>query len=360
MKNNTKKSFYDISFTLGQLNINNITQKEADKALIGIDFNNIRDGDVLILSIKVCEGETKAVKYLLDNGANPNLESSSYHYYKGPAILFALRNNRSKTGIKLGILKMLIDSGSNINETVQWYDEEQEKKVTGNYIEYGLELGLSSLQVMNGNTFGAESRKDARSDIKGLQAMLSMLQQSGININSETTKKLEEFLNIKTENNKKIDPKKLLKKALTKLKVTNYYLPSAAKEICYAYLENENFIPSKEWAELIKHLIIKISLTFEEVSKEVYEGKAVPFLDDEGWLSQGWDEYTWFGELIEILSNENTLKNAEWSNLLILIIKEHEKYDVDIEEAIEELLEEPWVTSHQSYQKIKEEIAKIY
>jgi len=324
---------------------------------VGIDFNSLRDGDKLILSIKICEGETKAVKYLLDKGADPNLESSANHYYKGPAILFALQNNRSKTSIKLEVLKMLIDSGSNINATVQWYNQEQEKKVRGSYIEYGLELGLSSLEVMN-NDYCGEDKKDARSDIKGLQAMLSMLQQSGININSETTKKLKEFLNIETRNSKKTDSKKLLEKALTELKVTNYYLPSAAKKICYTYLENENFVPSKEWAELIKHLI-KISLTFEEVSKEVYEGEGVTFLDDEGWLSQSWDEHTWFGEIIEILSNKDTLKNPEWCNLWILIIQEHEKYDVDIDDAIEELLGKSWVVSHRSYQKLKEEIAKI-
>ena len=43
---------------------------------------NIRDEDGLILSIKVHDGETKAVKYLLGKGTNPNPESSSYHWYK--------------------------------------------------------------------------------------------------------------------------------------------------------------------------------------------------------------------------------------------------------------------------------------
>jgi hypothetical protein len=212
--------------------------------------------------------------------------------------------------------------------------------------------------VMNDNSYDSESRKDARNEIEGLQAMLSFINELEIDISSETTRDLEKFLKIETRNREKINPIKFYKKALNELDVKDRIndLPETVKEVCYTYLENENFIPSKEWGELIKH-IISISLTFDEVAKEVYEEEyeeGMTIEDDEGWLCQRWEEYNWFSELIETLSKENSLKNPEWDNLLILVIKEHGKYSVDIEYEIEEIFEEPWVQSHTSFQKLKD------
>lgn len=354
MENKNEKSFYDIQYILTQLDVN-MSLDEVNDKLKGIDFNRIRDNDMLVLSQMVNEGEVRAVKYLLEKGANPDLESSSYHYYKGPAIFFALQNNRSKTAVKLEILKMLIDYGCDMNAIVSWFDEEQEKEVKGSYIEYGLKLGMENLQVMTDSNFSAESRKSAKNKIVGLQGMLSMLQQSNIIMDQEVSYKLKEFLSIETKKSKKVDPKKFLVKALNELDVKDklYDLPSVAKEVCYSYLENEAFIPSKEWAELIKHLV-KISLTFEEVSKDVYEGEAVSFIDDEGWLSQSWEEYNWFSEMVDALSNENAFKNPEWGDLLVLIITECPKFDAEsIDEQVMNLIEEPWVQSHKSFKKVK-------
>ncbi|NMH86120.1 ankyrin repeat domain-containing protein [Flavivirga algicola] len=354
MKNHEEKSFYDVSSTLVQID-KNISTEEVSETLKGIDFNNVRDKNMLILSQMVSEGETKAVKYLLDHGADPNLESSSYHYYKGPAILFALQNKRSKTEVKLEIINMLIDYGSDINAKAQWFDSNQELAINGNLIEYGLELGMESLKVVNDENFDAESRKSSAKEIEGLQAMLSLLQKSGSIVKPETLKNLKVFLNVEIKNATKADPKKFLEEALSVLSVKDrvYDLPSAAKKVCYKYLENEYFMLSKEWAELIRHLV-KISLTFEEVSEYVYDGEIVSFMDDEGWLSQSWEEYNWFDELVDVFFNENVKKNPEWNKLLALMIKECPKYDAEsIDEKLANLLKEAWVQSHKSFQELK-------
>ncbi len=82
-------------------------------------------------------------------------------------------------------------------------------------------------------------------------------------------------------------------------------------------------------------------------------------MDDEGWISQSWEEYNWFSELTDVLSNENTLKNPEWDSLFILTIKECSNYDAEsIDEKVEGILEEPWVQSHKSFQKLKNTVNK--
>lgn len=351
MKSNKGKSFYEVRNILTQLDSHK-TKEEVDNAVAGFDFNSIRDEGELMLAKMAFEGEAKAVKYLLEKGADPDLESSSYHYYKGPAILFALQNNRSKTSTKGDILKMLIDYGSNINAKVQWYNEEEGVAVTGNYIEYGLKLAMENLHVIRSNEYDIESRKSSKKEIEGLQAMLIIIKEAGINLSTDTARKLEDFLKGRAKNNEQVNAEKFLKKALSELVVKDRIndLPEAAKNVCYEYLEKESFMPTKEWAILIRHLV-DISLTFEEVSEEVYE-EIVSFEDDEGWLCQGWENYNWFSELVEVLSHENAIKNPEWDDLLILIIKEHQKYDASIEWEIEELLKEPWVMSHSSFQKI--------
>lgn len=351
MKSNKEKSFYEVSNILSQLDSHK-TKEEVDEAVAGFDFNMVRDNDELMLSKMAFEGEAKAVKYLLEKGADPDLESSSYHYYKGPAILFALQNNRSKTSTKVEILKLLIDYGSDINAKVRWFDEEQERTIIGNYIEYGLTLSMENLQVINSNEYDVESRKSSKKEVEGLQAMLIIIKEGGINLSTDTAQKLDEFLKVQTTDNKKVNAEEFLKKALSELDVKDRIndLPEAAKNVCYEYLEKESFIPSKEWAALVRHLV-DISLTFEEVSEEVYD-EIISFEDDEGWLCQGWENYNWFSELVEVLSGKNALKNPEWDDLLILIIKEHQKYDVSIKSQIEELLEEPWVRSHPSFPKI--------
>ena len=77
--------FYEVSSLLNQLEIN-LSESEVKKKIGNFDFNTIRDKGELMLAKKAFEGEVNAVKFLLENGANPNLESWSYDYYKGPAI----------------------------------------------------------------------------------------------------------------------------------------------------------------------------------------------------------------------------------------------------------------------------------
>lgn len=350
MANSSEYSFYDIETLLTQLDSSKI-KEEVDKQLAGIDFDTLRDDDELILAKMAFQGETNAVKYLLEKGANPNLESSTYHYYKGPAILYALQNNRSKTNTKVAVLKMLIDHGSDINVQVQWFDEEKNDTVTGNYVEYGLSLAMDNLRNLKDSEY-AETRKSARTQIEGLQAMLGLIKEASINLKKETAQKLHEFLKVQTKIPQRIDAKEFYKKAMDELVVENriHDLPEAAKKVCYDYLENESFMLTKEWASLIRHLV-DISLTFEEVSEVVYD-EAVSFLDDEGWLCQGWESYNWFSELVEVLSNEHASKNPEWADLMILIINESEEFDASVEWEIQELLEEPWVKAHPSFQKI--------
>src|SRR5690606_18472759 len=225
----------------------------------------------------------------------------------------------------------------------------------GNYIEYGLNLAMDNLHNMRNSEY-TETRKSARTQIEGLQAMLDIIKEASINLNIETAQKLDEFLKVQTKTHQRINAKEFYKKAMDELVVENsiHDLPEAAKKVCYEYLEDERFMLTKEWVALIRHLV-DISLTFEEVSEVVYD-EAVSFLDDEGWLCQGWESYNWFSELVEVLSNEHASKNPEWADLMILIINESEEFDASVEWEIQELLEEPWVKAHPSFQKIAEAV----
>lgn len=347
-----EKSFNEIWSILK--NLNSYQTKDEIDALVS-DFDMIQERGLLMLAKMVIDGNINAIQYLLKKGVNVNLASSESYYRTGPALLFALQNNTSSISKKCDIIRMLIDYGSDIDATVKWYTLNQETELTGNYIEYGIALGEEHHKIVNDTSYDAESRKSSKKEIRDLQVLLSLIKDLGINLSINTAKNLHNFLNIDTKTTKKVDAKKFLKDALRELTVKDrvYDLPSVAKEVCCSYLENESFIPSKEWGELIKHLV-KISLTFEEVSKYVYEGEIVSFIDDEGWLSQSWEEYNWFSELTAVLANENTFKNPEWDSLLLLIIKECTIYDAEsIDEQIEEILTEPWVQSHKSFQKLK-------
>ncbi|WP_109098489.1 hypothetical protein [Aquimarina sp. AU58] len=349
-----EKSFNEIWSILKNLNSYQ-TKDEIDALVSDFDFDMIRERGLLMLAKMVIDGDINAIQYLLKKGVNVNLTSSEPYYRAGPALLFALQNNISSVSKKCNIIRLLIDYGSDIDATVKWYTQNQETELTGNYIEYGIALGEEHHKIVNNASYDAESRRSSKKEVQDLQVLLSLIKDLGINLNTNTAKNLHNFLNIDTKTTKKVDTTKFLKEALLELTVKDrvYDLPSVAKEICYSYLENESFIPSKEWAELIKHLV-KISLTFEEVSKYVYEGEIVSFMDDEGWLSQSWEEYNWFSELTAVLANENALKNPEWDSLLLLIIKECTIYDAEsIDEQIEEILKEPWVQSHKSFQKLK-------
>lgn len=355
MAANNTLSFYEISSLLTQLNIN-LTEEELDTQLAGIDFNTLYDDTENLLCQLTNEGELNAVHFILDKGAQPDLLSSAYHYYKGPALLYALRNNRSNTSIKVAMIQLLLDYKANASVEVEWHDEEKDATVKGQLIDYGLQLAFEQVEHMNDDTLDAPSRKSAKEDVEGLQAMLSLLQKSGIKISSSSEQKLKDLLAIKTKNDTQIDAKQFLSKAKEMLAVENrmYDLPSIAKEVCYTFLENEHFIPTKEWNQLFEHLV-HISLTFKEVSLEVYD-EDIKMEDDEGWLCQGWTEYSWLSELLEILSDEKTTQNEKWGEMVLLLMAEQDKYDVDLQYELEELLEKPWVQSHPSFNAITKKL----
>lgn len=325
--------------------------EKFESLLSGFDFDTEKEQGLLMLAKLSQAGGISGVKYLLDKGVNVHLESTEICYRSGPALLFTLQGitldaDRASTSKKGEIIKLLHEYGSDINAQVEWYSEFEKTEVMGNYIEFGLYLGKLHLN--------AEPSKYSNKELLELRTLLPIFRDLGIKLSEEVSKELNNFLSTGKKIKSKSFPKRVKKRLEVKDRIRE--LPEAVKEVCQTYLSDESLMESKEWAELIKY-IINISLTFEEVAKEVYEDEyedGLTIQDDEGWLCQGWEEYNWFSELLEILSKENSLRNTEWDSLLILLIKEHRKYSVDIKYEIEKLFEEPWMQSHTSFQKLKD------
>ncbi len=221
-----EKSFNDIWDILKNIK-NYKTEDEIEVLISDFNFDTKRERGILMLAKMVIDGDINAIEYLLKKGVNVNLESSEFCYRIGPALLFTILNNNSSSK-KCKIIKMLIDHGSDINAQVKWYTNNQETEITGNYIEYGIALAKEHLKVMNDTNNDSESRKSSKKEVQDLQIMLSLIEEAGINLNTDTAKSLNSFLKIDTKNSKKVDPKKFFEKALKELDVEDkvYDLPS--------------------------------------------------------------------------------------------------------------------------------------
>lgn len=354
MNHNNEPSFYDISQALMQLG-RHMTLEAVDKITHNFSFDEERKDGLLMLASMSMAGEIDAVAYMLKKNVNPNLESWEYHYHRGPALLFALFNNRSSTSIKVEMIKTLVDGGADINAEVQWFDREKGETKVISLIACALIIAQKQVMVMNDTNFDTASRKDARNEAIGLHAMLMVLIEAGAKITQEQKNRFDElFYQISKPKKKKISATALTAKGLQILHDASepYALAEAARKVCYELLEDEALMPTQAWADMVRHLA-EISLTFEQVSEEVY-GESVAFDEDEGWLCQGWEQYVWLGELIELLSHESALKNPEWEILVLLILNKCEQCDTEIDDAIENLLETPWVQKHPAYRKLQD------
>ncbi|BDD05314.1 hypothetical protein [Aureibacter tunicatorum] len=349
-------TYYEVKSLLEQLG-NGLDKEPLD--LEGVDFNLIKEKGANILSKLAFEGALNALEYVLGKGADPNLYSSVYDYYKGPALLFALQNNISKVGVKKKIVETLISYKADVKSVVEWLDDETDSTASGSLIDYGMTLVRENIEVYEDEDYDAQSRKSSKEELIGLQSMLSVLKDYGADINDDMKEEYLSFMKREFDSAKKHDPKELLRKGIKILDVDErvIQLPEAAKSVCFGIMENESFMPSAEWADLFERLV-KCSLTFEEVSEEVY-GEVVAFVDDEGDLCQGWDYYNWFSELVELLMHEEAIKNPKWMSLLSLVVDEEAKYNSEIDFEFEELIALPHVQNHKSYEQIKK-IVKEY
>lgn len=348
MEEKTFEEVYSDLYNIDHI-INHQGLEKFESLISGFDFDTEKERGLLMLAKLSQAGVISGVKYLLDKGVNVHLESSEICHRTGPALLFTLQGQeyeRASTSKKSEIIKLLCEYGSDINARVEWYSEIEKTEVKGNYIEFGLYLAKLHMN--------ASPSKYSNKELLELRTLLPIFRDLGISLSVEVSEALKNFL----DTGDKVKSKPFPKQAKKRLKVQDRVsdLPDAAKEVCEAYLKDESLVESKGWADLIRYMI-SISLTFAEVAREVYEEEyeeGMTIQDDEGWLCQSWEEYNWFSELIEILSNESSLKNPEWDNLLLLVIKEHSKYSVGIDYQIEKLFEEPWVQSHTSFQKLKD------
>lgn len=352
MKEEQPIKFYNISSILDtNLNQRRNNVEKVDQLLKGIDLNEPRDHhDLTLLNYFVIHSNENAVNYLLNRGADPGICSNEI-YSIGPAILYALDSNLGSIECRIRILKKLIAHSESVNIEVHWRDDYKEEFVQGTIVEYGIKLGAGYVHYLD----ELINAKYDREKVSVIQQMLSILVQEGAEMTEDTREKLNDFLAISTEPKRSKDsPEKRYKEAKATLDNIEYRirdLYDAVIDVCEKHMYDKDFVESKEWAQLFRYLV-DISLTFEEVAEDAYEGEVVSFEDDEGWLSQSWDNYNWFTELVEILSQNSAIKNPAWDELLAYVITEHEKYDSLIQEELEELFDKPMVKKHRSYKKL--------
>jgi hypothetical protein len=307
-------------------------------------------------------GELEAIKYILKKGADPNAESKTYHYRSGPALLYALQNNSSKPETKIDIVKTLIDAGADVNSVVNWIDNNK-KAYKDNLMAFGLHEYKQTLEVYFGNGYVADAteKKFVRQQIKGLQGMLSVMNELGAQIPASYQTTYDELMNHDTEqSNKTTSPKEMYQAILKKLKVKNPTedFIELAKEVCIEEMTDPEFVKTKEWGKLVKHMV-DISPKYNDVAMEVYG--EVPE-DDGGGLIDSWgDSYSWYPELTEAVCCEIASENPKWEKLLLYVLDNTEKYcsggwTYDI---LCEFNEEEWFIEHPDYKKLSPKVEYV-
>ncbi|WLQ16761.1 hypothetical protein O5O45_12615 [Hahella aquimaris] len=88
----------------------------------------------------------------------------------------------------------------------------------------------------------------------------------------------------------------------------------AARQACKRILGHKDAVAHPDWERLVM-AALDASRDFEDIAEEVY-GERVSFLDDEGWLCQGFSEYNTTGQVAGLLARKVTRKHPQWLELV--------------------------------------------
>jgi hypothetical protein len=344
-------SHNDACMLLGQLGMNGVTEKSADKALRGFALNKPSSDGLLLIAEMAQEGYPRAIAYLLAKGADPNRASGRWE--KAPALAHAITNNRSSARTKRQMVELLLAAdGIDVDAKVTVKPHPRDGKDpfrSGTTLDWALHQAMQELQV--GKAYDADSQRHARGQLASYRETLPLLVAAGA-IVSPTAKKRLAKLGVDAAKPSPTPKKDWAKKARAMLTKKQLQKRDAVFQIC-DWLSTPSAVADREWSGIVE-AIIDASPTFESVAEKVY-GKAVSFEDDEGHLCQGWEQYVLLDLVFELLTKEATLESPAWSKLVERALCTRRKCHASdyTETALEELFAASWVKRHRDSKKLR-------
>jgi hypothetical protein len=344
-------SYDDARMLLGQLGMNGVTEKSADKALRGFAWNKPSSDGLLLIAEMAQEGYPRAIAYLLAKGADPNRASGRWE--KAPTLAHAITNNRSSARVKMQMVELLLaQEGIDLDAKVTVKPHPRDGKDafrSGTSLDWALHQAMQELKV--GKAYDADSQRHARGQLASYRETIPRLIAAGATV-SATAKKRIAKLGIDAAQPSPASKKDWAKKARAMLAKKQLEKRDAVFQIC-EWLSSPSAVADEEWSAIVG-AIIAASPTFESVAEKVY-GEAVSFEDDEGHLCQGWDEYVLLDLVFELLAKEATLTNKSWSKLVESALRARRKCHATdyTNEALEELFASTWVKRHRDFAKLR-------
>jgi hypothetical protein len=292
-------------------------ERTVDRALRGARLDALdRDGR-FFLGEMAWEGASKAVAYLLKRGADVDRRGGLY--LRGTALGHAMAGTASSPKAKVQVVKILLAAGADPSAKTG--------SPAGTVLDYA--LAQAAAQAAVGKDYDADSQRHAKSMLQGYRETIPLVIAAGGTM-SEASRRLLAKLVPKAEVVKPFDPKKaraLLRKADR----------DAVYDLC-GLLAAPTAVGHSDWAAMVKGAI-DAGRPFRDVAKEVY-GKPVSFLDDEGWLCQGWDNYVVLDLVFELLAQEGAIRHPKWADLVAHGLEQRRRFDATsfTEDAVAELL----------------------
>ena len=341
--------FHDIRSLLDRIKQPDV-RKQVDAKLRGVKLDKLADDGRKLLHYACGEGNLDAVRYLLEKGANPNAVST-WGAVHGPPLLDAMRCHFVAMKFPLEIVRTLLAAGADVNAKLVVDKEVRDLEngfKGGTLFDFVVADALHYQKEAKSKDYDADSSRYMKRMAQQYLEIIPLLRDAGATVSPAATKALAKLgLDGKPAAKTRPLDAKWITKARAKLKKGTR---SEAYEVCESFLSHPDSVAHAEWPVLVDE-IIGLSKTFEEVAEEVY-GARVSFVDDEGWLAQGWDSYVILDVVLELLGKQSTLANKQWEKLVRRVLELRPTYHAVDYVPVDEFFAEPWVRAHPAYKQL--------
>ena len=340
--------FHDIRSLLERVDQPGV-RKQLDAKSRTVKLDKLADDGRKLLHLMCGDGKLEAVRYLLEKGANPNAVST-WGAIHGPPLLDAVRCHHVAMKFPLEIVRALLAAGADVDAKLA-----VDKQVRG--LENGFKGGtlfdfvvadaLHYQKEAKRKGYDADSSRYMKRMAQQYLEVIPLLRDAGASVSPAATTGLAK-LGLAGRPAAKAKPldAKWIAKARAKLKKGT----RTAADVCEAFLSHPDAVAHAEWPALVEE-VIGLSKTFEDVAEDVY-GERVSFVDDEGWLAQGWDNYVILDVVLELLGKEATLANKQWEKLVRRVFELRPTYYAVNYVPVDEFFAQPWVRKHPSYKQL--------
>lgn len=339
-------AFHELCSRLSLLGMTDGPNERAlDRALRGITLDAIGPDGRPLLAEMSWQGAVYAVAYLLKKGADVNRLGARHP--RGPALAVAMASTCSPRRAKAEIVKLLLAAGADPNAKIVAAPGTDGTGAfrSGTVLDYALAQAAAEMRV--GREYDADSQRHAKEMVQSFRETIPLVIAAGGTMSAASERNLKKLgPRPSSARSRPLD----LKKARSLVRKGDR---DSVADLCERHLATAAAVAHPQWSAIVK-AVIDGGRTFREVANEVY-GKEVSFIEDEGWLSQGWERYVLLDLVFELLAKEETLRHPEWAALLGYGLGQRRTFDATshTRSALEELFSRPWVRKHPALRRLR-------